>query len=160
MIAEPNLRRLTPSRRKLKPGDVFAMLPPDGLYLFGRVILVDANLGPIPGANLIYVYDCRTSDMTAPIDALVPERLLIAPHYDNRLGWSRGYFETTASVPLTRSDLLQQHCFWSSTRNHYYDETGQPVKRRTEPCGTWGLGNYRVIDDLVSDALGIPRAPD
>lgn len=161
MTAETNLRSLTPSRKVLKPGDIFVMLPPDDLYLFGRVILADSpNLAPIPKSNLIYIYDRRASDMVPPLEALTPDRLLIPPHFVNRLGWSRGYFETVARVPLTPSDLLPQHCFWSPGRKRYYDESGQQIKARVEPCGAWGLGNYRVIDDLVSDALGIPRVPD
>lgn len=162
MLDHTNLRQLRPSRKKLKPGDIFAMLLPDELYLFGRVILVDLPRGiaPMPGANLIYIYDHRASGTVPQIDALTPDRLLIPPQFVNRLGWSRGYFETTANAPLSRSDLLSQHCFWSSTRKAYRDETGQPLQRRTEPCGSWGLGNYRVIDDLVSDALGFPRIPE
>lgn len=41
----------------------------------------------------------------------------------------------------------------------YFDEQGRPLPAPVEPCGQWGIGNYRIIDDLVSRALGIPLAP-
>lgn len=162
MKVKTNLRPLKRSYKKLTPGDIFAMLLPDGRYLFGRVILSDlpATRAPMPTSNLIYIYKVQ-SDKKAPppIQALKPENLLIAPEFINRMPWTKGYFETVAHEPLQQADLLQQHCFWDSSRKIYTDETGEKLAKRIEPCGIWGLGSYRVLDDLVSDALGIPRVP-
>jgi hypothetical protein len=162
MSVETNLRQLNPSRTQPKPGEVFAMLLPDHRYLFGRVILADLPRGkaPMPSANLIYVYDVLASQKAPPpVDSLSPERLLIPPQFINRLPWSRGYFENVAHKPLRYSDVLRQHCFWDAVRKIYRNETGEVIAARSEPCGEWGLGSYRMIDDLVSDALGIPRVP-
>ena len=57
-MGEPNMARLTPSRKRLQPGDIFAMHFPTHGYVFGRVIFAALPAGPMgPGSNLIYVYD-------------------------------------------------------------------------------------------------------
>ncbi len=67
-----NLQVLKRSRRKPEVGDVFAMLPPDDKYLFGRVIRTDA-LGRMK-ALLVYIYANRSESKEAPEDALGWER--------------------------------------------------------------------------------------
>lgn len=161
-MVETNLQILRPSRPKLRPGDIFTMRVPDGRYLFGRVILSDLprEAAPLPGSNLIYVYDVMASEkLPPPIESLTPDRLLIPPQFTNRLAWSKGYFENVDHRPLQESDLLPRHGFWDAVRKRYCDEAGNPLSSRTEPCGDWGLVSYRYIDDLVSDAVHIPRVP-
>lgn len=80
------------------------------------------------------------------------------PRYTNRLGWSRGYFENVDSRPLSSDDLLEQHCFRRHT-GQYFDEKGQQLPGPVEPCGDWVLSSFLRIDDLVSEAIGIPLAP-
>jgi hypothetical protein len=36
-------------------GDIFVMQPPDGSFLYGRVIDISAAIGPMRGCILIYV---------------------------------------------------------------------------------------------------------
>ncbi len=74
--------------------------------------------------------------------------------------WSRGYFEILANVPLTADDVLVQHCFRSASRGRYFDEHGNELPGLAEPIGDHGLYSFRTIDDQVSDALGIDRAPE
>ena len=161
VLNEVNFERLRPSRKKLAPGDIFAMRPPDGRYLFGRVILADLprNRAPMPRSYLIYVYSVRSDLKGLNPDQLTVDRLLLPPMFINRLPWSRGYFETVAHRPLKREDLVQQYCFRRWT-GKYVDETGKELSSRLEPCGDWALDSYRTIDDQVSDALGIPRTPE
>jgi hypothetical protein len=157
---QTNLRVLKPSRAKLRVGDVFAMLPPDDMFLFGRVILADLPRGraPMPGANLIYVYRHRSSSKEPDRAALDPEGLLLPPLFINRLPWSKGYFETVAHWPLDKDDLLPRHCFRDWTGD-YVDESGERLPGPSEPCGDYGLHSYRTVDDEISDALGLERAP-
>lgn len=156
----PNLRALRPSRKRLQPGDVFAMLPPDGRYLFGRVISTRASWGPSLTANLIYVFKVRATTRTIPDRSeLQADCLLFAPAVINRLPWSRGYFEALGNLSIGPGEVLQQHCFEDSG-HRYYDETGALLPQRTEPCGFRGLESYRTVDDSVSKALGIALAPD
>ena len=157
-----NLRVLRRARPKLRPGDVFTLSPAVDRFLFGRVLLADLPSGqaPMPTANLIYIYAAEAREPTpAPLGQLVPASLLLPPQFINRMPWTKGYFQNVAHEPLRRGDLLRQHCFWDSVRKTYRDETGRVLSARYEPCGEWALGSYRLLDDLVSDTLGIERAP-
>lgn len=150
-----NLAVLKKSRRKLKAGDIFVMLPLDGLYLYGRVMSTDARAGwSMPGANLIYVYRPRTRQKL-PVPELLREHLLVPPMMTNNLPWSKGYFEFIESREIRAKDRLDQHCFKDS-RGRYFDEQCKALAQAVEPIGQWGLHSYRTIDDEVSKALGIP----
>lgn len=158
---QTNLKVIRRSRKQPQVGDVFVMQLPDERYLFGRVVDVDlaGDHSPTPSAHLIYIYDhCRPSRAIDP-EELTPDRLLLPPVHTNRLGWTRGYFETIMNYPTRPADLLKRHCFWDALREGYVDERGRPLQGPVKPCGEWGLASYRLIDDHISDALGIPRAP-
>jgi hypothetical protein len=115
----------------------------------------------MPGAILVYVYEGTSSTTEMPASGhLSADRLLIAPFWINRLPWTKGYFVTVGAAPLGPGDLLKPNCFHDHWKNSYRNEVGEVLGRRTEPCGSWGLGSYRMLDDLISDALGIPRVPD
>ena len=130
------------------------MHPPDGLFLFGRVIRTDA-MGPMK-ALLIYIYEDRAPTKDPPASPS-PSRLLIPPTFTNRRGWTHGVFETVEKRPLDSGDVLSQHCFYAAGR--YYDDDWQPLTQKSEPCGVGGLQSFEGLDDSVSDALGIARAP-
>lgn len=155
-----NLQVLTRTRKKPKPGDVFAMLLPDERYLFGRVISTEAVVGPMEGVLLLYVYRFRADGRELPERSeLCPDRLLVSPILTNRKGWSEGVFETVGNVPLDDCDVVEQHCFrrWNG---EYFDELSNPLRGPVEPVGDFGLHSYRTIDDEISDALGFERVSD
>lgn len=155
---ETNLRVLKPSRVKPKEGDVFALQIGDR-FLFGRVINTQAKAGwSMPGAILIYVFSTQSTKAALPDKAVLQaENLLIPPILTNTLPWVRGYFQTITNIPLSDGQVLQRHCF-KSTTGKYFDETATELPGPLEPCGQWGLHSYRTIDDEVSAALGIPKA--
>jgi hypothetical protein len=161
--ATTNLQFLRRSRKELQPGDVFRMKLHGARYLFGCVVIADMPRHPtlpsIPHANLIYVYDVESTSGEIPWESLTPDRLLIPPVFTNRLGWTHGVFETVGHRDLAHDDLLTRHCFrrWDGT---YLDERGARLPAEVWPCGEWGLASYRLIDDEIADAIGIPRAPD
>jgi hypothetical protein len=99
MNVKTNLRLLKRSYKKLIPGDIFAMLLPDGRYLFGRVILSDlpAAKAPMPTSNLIYIYKVQSNKKAPPpIQALKPENLLIAPEFINRMPWTEEWYRSNS----------------------------------------------------------------
>jgi hypothetical protein len=155
-----NLEFLKQSRKQLKPGDIFVLKPKGRDYYYGRVIstTADCGFGP-PKAVLVYIYNA-TSKNKCDIPALDKKNLLIPPVMINRLGWSRGYFETIEHKELTIDDVLKVHCFWSRAKEVYINEKGQQLDEPHEPIGFYGLSNYRVIDDRISELLEIPLAPD
>ena len=160
---QTNLRVLKPSRKKLHAGDVFTMQLPDEDFLFGRVVSTEAKWALAASANaiLIYVYRHRSRVAEVPVgSAMRPSELLVPPIMINRLPWSRGYFQTLSRVPLESEDVLPQHCFHSASRGRYYDEHGNELWGPTQPVGDHGLHSFRTVDDLISDALGIPRVSE
>ena len=159
MASEPNLRVLEPSRKAPQNGDVFTLSPAPNTFLFGRVVAADAAVGPM-AAVMIYIYDAILSDATVPApERLTPTHLLLPPLLTNRLPWSRGYFKTLRRSGLQPEDTLSVHCFRDS-RGRFHDEHSRLISGPIEPVGQWALQSFRTVDDAVSDALGIPRAPD
>jgi hypothetical protein len=151
-----------PSRARLQAGDIFTMKVPDGRFLFGRVVRTDADCFG-PRCILIYVFRYLSEKPVPPARLLVSD-LLIPPETINRLGWSRGYLMTVDHRPFEDGERMAVHYF-KQRRNgevRYLDEDRQPLGE--PPPGTmvgwFGLGNYRILDDAVSGALGIPLAPD
>ncbi|MGI6873029.1 Imm26 family immunity protein [Amycolatopsis sp. 3B14] len=154
-----NFRKLAPSRRRLHPGDVFAMLMPDDLYLFGRIVTTNAA-GPMGKGIVIYVFRVRSATLAPPPRAeLVPDRLLLPPQFVNRYPWSQGYFTTVEHRPLLPGEVLPVHCFHDVIRDRYVDENRAPLPGPVEPVGRFLLNSVRTLDDAVSEALGIPLAP-
>ncbi|SCX89665.1 Imm26 family immunity protein [Microvirga guangxiensis] len=151
-----NLAVLKKSRRRPETGDIFAMLPPDGAFLFGRVIATNVNAGGFEGSNLIYVYRNRSVERSSP-PKLSREELLLPPMMTNNLPWSKGYFEFLENRALEAADRFPVHCF-RDTRGWYFEETGRRLTGIIDPVGTWGLHSFRTIDDEISKALGIPLA--
>lgn len=153
-----NLAVLKKSRKAVEAGDIFVMLPPDGLYLYGRVIATDACIGPMKNCILIYIYRER-STQKEPIPDLFRGQLLVPPIMTNKLPWVRGYFETLERRALGPMDRLPQHCFLD-TYGRYFDEYSNRLPGSVEPVGEWGLGSFLTVDDEISEALGIALAPD
>jgi hypothetical protein len=162
MPIQTNLQPFRRSRHVPARGDTFVMQLPSRQYLFGRVILAEPpeESAPGPSTNLVYIYTCQSSTKTPDYRQLTADRLLLPPIWTNRLGWTRGIFQTIDNQPLRKHDFLAQHCFRDSFRAIYLDERGRKLPSRVEPRGEWGLVSYRWIDDHVSDALGIPRVPE
>ena len=156
---------LKPSRKRLRPGDVFVIHYRRAGYVFGRVIMVEVpeDQAPFAGCNLIYLYRGTSPHPDATGRHFSPHDLLISPSFINRLPWSRGYFQTIEFRPLGDGDVLDRHCFYYGRRfdrETFLDETGAVVEDPFEPCGFWGLHSYASLDDEISDALGIGRAPE
>lgn len=155
-----NMRILKRSRKAPQPGDVFVFqleATPDR-FNFGRVVRTDATIGFFRNVVLIYLYRQTSSDKeVAP--SLRPSDLLVPPIATNALPWSKGYFETVSSAPLSQEDVLGQHCFKDS-RGRFFDADGRNLSAASGLLGDYGLHSYRTIDDAVSKALGIPLAAD
>ena len=159
-----NLAVLKKTRKSPEAGDVFVMLPPDGLFLYGRVIATDATIGPMRDCILIYVYRPRSEQKEA-VPELLRGQLLVPPMMTNKRPWTMGYFETLQKRELGPMDRLPQHCFFSSPLfpggvGRYFDEHSNHLSGPIEPVGEWGLHSFRTIDDEISEALGIPLAPE
>ncbi|WP_235558544.1 immunity 26/phosphotriesterase HocA family protein [Sphaerimonospora mesophila] len=155
------MQLLKRSRKRPKSGDIFTLRMTKVGYLFGRVVYAGISEShPLTSeAYMLYIYDIVSSNKGVDVSALPPDRLLIPPFFINRLPWIRGYFETLGNFPLTKSDMVKVHCFYDIPFDRYVDENGDNLPRRTDPCGMFGVMSYGFLDDALSDALGIERAP-
>lgn len=155
-----NIRFIAKSRKVQRPGDVFVMLLPNERYLFGRVIATDAQLFAMTKVVLVYIFKTQqVGKQLSDRDELQTDRLLIPPVFTNRLGWSRGFFETIDNLPFLDGERLEQHSFLHPLHDRHYDEYSKPVSNPVEPIGMFAVGNYRTIDEHISDALGFEPAP-
>lgn len=151
----------TPSRKKVLPGDIFSMKLPEG-YLFGRVIATNAKSSrwDEPHLHLLYIYKgIRKTVADFQIDDFRPPQLLIPPVITNRLGWSRGVYETVGHAPLETADRLEQDVFLRPGSQDYWDENANPIKESAvkdkSMAGVHGLHSYMTIENEVSVALGL-----
>ncbi|WP_282568127.1 Imm26 family immunity protein [Agromyces sp. H66] len=157
------MRVLQPSRRAPRPGDVFVFQLPDESFRIGMVVRTDARWTRAAGAKpavLIYIFDyAAASPDDIPKDALRPDRLLVRPILTNRLPWTRGYFRNVENISGDEVELLPMHCFSDeAVTGAFFDEMSNRISKPVGPVGEYGLQSFRTIDDIVSDAVGIPRA--
>ena len=153
-----NLQFLKKSR--LREGDIFT-LSIGGSYIFGRLLKTKLSFdnSPFGLSNLIYIYDVRSSSPDIDYSRLTPDHLLIPPMFVSNVLWARGYAMKVANMLITKGDLLEQHCFYSSVHKTYYDESKNELTKKTEPCGEWTyVVGLEYIDNMLSDALHIARA--
>jgi hypothetical protein len=98
----------------------------------------------------------ESADEAVHDDHLRTELLLIPPLFVHRGLWTRGYAEHVRETTLSTADRLAEHCFkapWG-----HFDEFGVK-KAHSEPCGQWSMSTVWTLDDRLSDALGVARAP-
>lgn len=149
------------SRRKTVPGDVFSIKIPDG-YLLGRVVANNAKSSPWdePQLQLLYIYAGVRKDLkSVTAEDFRPPNLLIPPVLTNRMGWTRGYYETLTNIPLESADLLKRHVFREPGKQNYWDENSEPVEESdisdASLVGLQALQSYFTTEDRISRALGL-----
>lgn len=152
-----NLKLLKKSR--LKAGDIFAMYINNEGYIFGRVI--NAKLPMMGGfVGLLYIYNHRSHIPEIDITHLTPDSLLLPPIITFPALWLQGYVVRIGNAEIHGTDLVD-HCFFNPGNGKYFDEYGGEIKRSSKdmPCGTYGVTSLGTLDDQISDALNIKRAP-
>ena len=158
-----NMRVLKKSRKSPQPGDIFAFQVQDGEFMFGRVIDVNTRIGNFDDVIMVYIYNARSASKHK-IPRLSKKDLIIPPVGTNQQGWYQGYFETVGHLPINDEDTLEVHCFVrpspvNPSNVRYYDEQGNELPERVEPCGFYGLASYASIDADISEVLGLPLPP-
>lgn len=148
-----------PYRKRLLVGDIFVMQFPDNRYLFGRIMKLDASFGGFKnGCIKTHIYDYISNTPIPPVE-LTTKSLLIPPQWINKLGFSRGYLSVVANVPLSNHNFQDTACYNNGV-GKYLTEDGIELNKPTELIGFYGLGNYRTLDDKISEAIGIPLIPE
>ena len=147
------------SRRLPEAGDIFVYRIKGHPFGYGRVIRTGTRIGDFTDVVLLYIYRSFSMDKLK-VPGISKRRLLIPPLGTNRRPWTMGYFETIACRPLDTQDVLPVHCFRDDAYDRYVNENGIPLKKKSDPCGVYGLDSFRTIDARISYALGIKPAPD
>lgn len=150
-----NLQVIRRNRHKPAPGDIFAMKLASGRFLFGRIIAVER---PVYGGDLVYIYSHQSPAMEVESSVLTLDSLLIPPSYMNRLGFTRGFQVFVRNEPLTDADVFHPNCFFDTVRQRYVDENRKEIPKPERDVSILGVGNYRLMDDEISEALGIVPA--
>ena len=112
-------------------------------YLFGRVISTTARWSITPDGgttNLVYVFKHQSPSKTMPDRShLHSDQLLIPPQLINRLGWSRGYFETLGNLPFGPGEVLPVHCFerrgYRAGPSRWFNERAEGLPAPIPPVG-------------------------
>lgn len=150
------LRRMQGQRRSHDAGDFFVtQLESDSSFRVGRITTLHPQTpgSRFPGDFMIYVYEPPFAEPPAAPVSLSPDQLLIPPFFTLGWMWTKGYFRTFASAPLVPSDLLPQHCFFTSKYTWYVDEYDQLLRDRVEPCGSYSLPNIGFLEKQIAAAL-------
>jgi hypothetical protein len=106
-VSPQNLQVLRPSRKPLKPGDVFAMQLPSLEYLFGRVISTTARWSFTEDGgttNLVYVFQHRSTSNAMPDrEHLQSDNLLIPPQLITAWAGAAAISRRWGTCPLPRA---------------------------------------------------------
>lgn len=147
---------LTPSRKRLREGDVFLLQPLPGTFYCGKIVRlkVASRDSFVNGMSLIYIYDRRVPGRGVPAD-LDAAPLLIPPVVINRLPWSRGYFETVGNLPVTERERRLSFGFRDAARKRFVDAGGRPLAKEPLYWTDYGLAGYPVVGMLVQRALAV-----
>ncbi|MDP5138728.1 Imm26 family immunity protein [Rheinheimera baltica] len=152
-LPETNMEIQKPYRKKLKEGDIFRLKYPDDRYVFGQIVSLTAKTGGFENCIKVYVFDAVFSEPEKVID-LTSNELMFAPLFINRLGFSRGYMPIVDNKPVVQTST--KYCYFDVPFKKYLNAEGDEISNAKGAVGTWGLSNYLVLDDLVSEKLGIP----
>jgi hypothetical protein len=159
-----NLEILAPRQKVWPEGDVFVFRPKGRPFYYGRVVKPDTwvvdlmNRKPVWRGCLIYLYRIHSTEPVMP-RALPLTELLLPPLIVQLQAWRVGLFQRVGLMPFSRADRFARHCFKLPDGSRL-DESGKPIRRRTGPCGDYGLTPIRGLDDKIHTALGLPLAPD
>lgn len=167
---DTNLMVIKPVRRKPRTGDIFVCNMRGERWIAGRVVHMDClMMSHEPGQEpLIYFYKMPVTDPTS-IRVPIEPNLLLPPIAACTEPWSIGLFMTVDNAPLLPEERLSRHVFlqglprekWNDPDAKFCDEYchATPPPRPGELWERSGMWTYRGIDNLVSQALGVPLVP-
>jgi len=145
---------MKPYKKKLYVGDIFVMKYID-FYLFGRI-------GDIynPGKYqlyVVYIYKDSSGSINK-IPDLNKDLLLVKPFIINRLGFSRGYMNVIDNIPIDNNNGFPTISYTDG--RFYYDSLDKKLNKSKGYTVKLSFGNYRTLDDEISNKLGISLAPN
>ena len=149
-----NLLKQQPYRKRLRVGDVFKLMYPESRCFLGQIISLEAEAGGFKDCILISIF-AQEAEFPYDIQSLSSYEFLLAPLYMNKLGFSRGYMPVIDNKPII--EVSTKYCYFQFSRKRYLDSNGEKIDKPQGLIGDWGLSNYLVMDDLISEKLGLER---
>ena len=151
------MKTLRRSHHVPRAGDIFYFQILPERYHWGRVVSTSASVGGFNDCVLIYIFDVATreSELNSTPNTT---NLLVSPIATNRRPWTMGYFVHKENREIRASEVLPVHCFYDGFTESHFDEKGNNLPSKHEPCSVYGLGSFQTIDEDISEALGIASA--
>jgi len=145
---------IRPYKKRVKIGDIFVLNLGD-FYLFGQVVDTGKPFARFSKPHKVVIFNHKAKAEDEWSVALKSDHL-IAPHFINNLGFSRGFMPVIAGC--CPQDISEEEvCYLKKfPSKKYVDQQGVPCEKRTF-IGMYGLGNYLTLGDLVSNALEVSR---
>ena len=156
------LKVIKRKRPKLAEGDVFLLSPVENVYFYGKVIKVGIKTnnqdGFIEGKNTVFIYKCKTRELT--LDDYSPnyDDLLIMPAIVDISYWNKGYFYTVGNVPLTDEEKSLDYGFYRSmVRDFFVTEEGTTLSYQPQLLGTYSIKTitgiaYYMWEELIMNS--------
>ena len=127
---------------------------PDNICFLGQIVSLEAEAGGFEGCILINIFEQKVT-FSDDIQSLDNYKLLLAPLYVNKLGFSRGYMPIIGNQPVIKAS--SKYCYFDVFHKNHVDSKGKTLRKPEGLVGIWGLSNYLVIDDLISEKLGLEK---
>lgn len=132
-------------KRKLKPqlkeGDVFAMLLPEGFYIFGRILKSGVNFWSEPTKyNVAFIFEKIGKDINDIPEKFDYDKILLGPILLSDGYWTRGYCYTVTNIPLTDKEKKLDYGFWDNgAKMRFLDADGKEMDHQPEYLSCYGL---------------------
>jgi hypothetical protein len=141
-----------------RDGDVLRIPIVPDRWLFGRVISTNAHAGAFDDSwsdcVLLYVFR-HVSSTGVPPRPLLTVDLLFPPVISSHELWQQRRCELVENRPFEPGEVLAQHCFESMiwTPPRYFDDKGNRLSHRIEPCGMHGVTLLHGLEVAINDAM-------
>ncbi len=148
------------SRKPQCEGDVFLFSPCDSIYFYGKVIR--ANIAHISdsswynGANVIFIFRCKTEKMNLDNYEADYNNLLLEPLIVPKMYWTSGKFFTIANIPLPDEEKNLDFGFFNSYNGKFYHENGTEMLHTPKIFGDYSIATlygvpYNFRTELIID---------
>lgn len=143
-------KRITP-----KKGEVFLVMPKEGLYFWG--VVLNGSISNNNGVELssILVFKKKANGLMDDKPSFCYDDLLIEPSIVGKEYWWRGYFYNTGHIEEIPKDL--DYGFYRISNRKFLNEYGEELNHQPELLGTYGVKTIAGIANMINRELIIDK---
>ncbi len=157
--SEYQLKFIKSDEKEVKEGDVFVLMPEEGIYFYGKVL--EANIRNennyfIKDQYLVTIFKCKTKNIS--IEDFKPDYndLLIQPAVVSKGYWTQGIFYNVGNIPLTEEEKNLDYGLYNSIDGKFYKANGTLIERKPKIYGGYGITTgigiaIEVEEELIID---------